>query len=271
MSQVKTIHKPAIEEFLCLITGWRIWAMLGWEDIRLRYRRSTIGPFWITISMAVRIYFMGFLYGHLFGQDLSQYFPFLAAGIITWSAISNLVNETTTILFESESYLRNVKMAYIHLIMRIVLKNLIILGHNILALIPIVIYYHNSIIGFNYYNILLFIPNLVILVLISVLIGSIIAVLSTRFRDMPLITDSIITVLFFCTPIMWNINQLPEKYQIFCLANPIYHIVELLRAPLMGKAVLLISYGILGIVTIISFVSYYYIMNRCKYRVIFWL
>jgi hypothetical protein len=40
-------------DLLSGICAWSFWTMLGWNDIRQRYRRSVLGPFWITISMPV--------------------------------------------------------------------------------------------------------------------------------------------------------------------------------------------------------------------------
>jgi ABC-2 type transport system permease protein len=46
--------------------GWRqrtLWGYLGWQDIKQRYRRSVLGPLWISISMGVIATAMGILYG----------------------------------------------------------------------------------------------------------------------------------------------------------------------------------------------------------------
>src|SRR5579883_2337961 len=70
---------------------WRVWMMLAYQDIKLRYRRSVLGPFWITLSMAITVYSMGFLYSHLFHTNLEQYYPFLVAGMLSWALISNVI------------------------------------------------------------------------------------------------------------------------------------------------------------------------------------
>src|SRR5262249_37328135 len=49
------------------------WGALAMQDIRLRYRGSIIGPFWLTLSMAIMIGAMGFLYSKLFNQDMTTY------------------------------------------------------------------------------------------------------------------------------------------------------------------------------------------------------
>lgn len=41
------------------ILEWRLWGLLGWQDIKQRYRRSTLGPLWLTVSTAVQMAVMG--------------------------------------------------------------------------------------------------------------------------------------------------------------------------------------------------------------------
>ena len=59
-----------------------LWLMLGWQDIKQRYRRSIIGPFWLTLSTAIMVFALGFLYAAIFRQPLGEYFPYLATGLV---------------------------------------------------------------------------------------------------------------------------------------------------------------------------------------------
>ncbi|NDH69110.1 MAG: hypothetical protein EBY22_14655, partial [Gammaproteobacteria bacterium] len=65
-----------------------IWWVLAWQEIKQRYRRSVIGPFWISLSTAVMVSGMGPLYGILFGQAVSNYVQHLAISLIIWTFIS---------------------------------------------------------------------------------------------------------------------------------------------------------------------------------------
>ena len=50
-----------------------LWLLLGWQDIKQRYRRSMLGPLWITVATAVTAVAMGFLYAELFHIDLQTF------------------------------------------------------------------------------------------------------------------------------------------------------------------------------------------------------
>lgn len=75
------------------IASWRLWTLLGWLEIRQRYARSRLGPFWLTISMGVMISSLGVVYGTLFEQKLSEYLPYLASSIVLWGLFSQTVQD----------------------------------------------------------------------------------------------------------------------------------------------------------------------------------
>src|SRR6185312_11130367 len=62
----------------------RLWGHLGLQDIKQGYRRSVIGPFWITISLGVQALGMGLLYAALMNQPIAFFLPYLAVGLIIW-------------------------------------------------------------------------------------------------------------------------------------------------------------------------------------------
>ncbi|MGH7155400.1 MAG: hypothetical protein ACREF3_15850, partial [Acetobacteraceae bacterium] len=79
----------AIYDFKCAFGDWRMWLLLGTNDIKQRYNRSRVGQFWITLSMVVMTGALGFVYSYLFKTPITTYLPFLAMGIIVWTLISS--------------------------------------------------------------------------------------------------------------------------------------------------------------------------------------
>src|SRR5258708_2503583 len=99
---------------------WPIWMMLAYQDIKLRYRRSVLGPLWLTISMAITVYTMGFIYSSIFNTDIASYFPYLAAGMLSWTMVSSIVTELTDGFTVSEPLMKQIKLPYTLYIHRIV-------------------------------------------------------------------------------------------------------------------------------------------------------
>ena len=61
---------------------WRLWGKMGWNDILQRYRRSLLGPFWLTASMAIMVVSLGVLYAELFKTSIHDFLPFLCVGLL---------------------------------------------------------------------------------------------------------------------------------------------------------------------------------------------
>src|SRR5271168_3618051 len=72
------------------LTDWRVWLLLGMNDIRQRYRRSRLGQFWITLAMAIQIVTLGFLYSYLFRAPIHEYLPYLAVSLVAWNLIQSI-------------------------------------------------------------------------------------------------------------------------------------------------------------------------------------
>src|SRR3954468_8139946 len=84
------------------LRAWPLWTMLGWNDIKQRYRRSVLGPFWITLSVGIFILVLGIIYSRIFKVEIATYMPFLALGYVLWGFISQTVIESCNAYQEGE-------------------------------------------------------------------------------------------------------------------------------------------------------------------------
>jgi len=257
----------ALDDIIMSLFSWRIWLLLGWQDIQVQYRRSSLGPFWITLSMAIRIYTMGFLYAHLFKMRLNSYFPFLAASMLTWSLISMMLIDLSDAFNKSFAFLKQMKISYTIFILRVVWRNFIVFLHNIIVIIPLIFIYHMKI----NVNSLWILPALVLLGINACCFGMLLSVIGSRYRDFSQMVKSLIQVAFFLTPVMWDPSTLPAKYQILVEVNPFAQFVELLREPLMGVAPS--EYCVLFVltVTLLGAAAAFYVFSKYRSRIIFWL
>lgn len=251
------------------LTHWRIWFLLAYQDIKLRYRRSVLGPFWITLSMAITVYSMGYLYSHLFHMNINEYFPYLVAGMLTWSLISTTVTDLVETFSTNESMLKQIKLPYSLYVHRVVMRNVLIFFHNSLVLIPIMILFHDKInLGWNF---LFLIPGLLIIYFNSISYGLVFAMVGARYRDISQLIKSLIQVVFFVTPIMWKPSILPPNRQFIADLNPVYSFVELIRAPLIGYSFTLTNVVMVFGMTLIGIIASYYIFVSRRARIIYWL
>ncbi|MBN8900604.1 MAG: ABC transporter permease, partial [Rhodospirillales bacterium] len=164
-----------------------------------RYRRSRIGAFWLTINMGVMIATLGIIFGTLFRSPITDYLPFVCAGLIFWGFLSLSVNEGCATFIEAGGIILQVRMPLFIHIMRVLWRNAIILAHN-LVILPLVLLAMGRNPGLH---VLLVLPGFLLVVLNVGWIMLVLAVVCTRFRDMTQVAQNFMQVLFYATPIVW--------------------------------------------------------------------
>ncbi len=248
------------------LSKWRLWSLMGWQDIRQRYRRSILGPFWLTLSMGVLVGTMGVLYGVLFDLPIDDYLPFLALGFVSWRLISESITEGCTAFIDSEHLIKHVKLPFSTFVYRVLWRNLIIFAHNFVIYLVVALVFAIR----PGTTALLVLPGLALIAANAVWIGLLLGMVCTRFRDVPQIVTSLLQIAFFLTPIIWTPELLSGRIA-FVHGNPFFHFVELVRAPLLGHAPTMLSWAVaLGVaaggwcVTLLFF-------RRFRSRIPYWL
>jgi lipopolysaccharide transport system permease protein len=229
---MQTRLQRAVRDLIEGLLAYQIWGRLGWQDIRQRYRRSLLGPFWITISAAAMIGGIGLLYSQLLHQDTKQYIPFLAVGLLVWFLIAALINEGCTAFIGAEQFIKQVKLPLTVHVWRLVWRNLIIFGHNILILFPVFAYYHRGIDATALYSL----AGVLLVVINGFTLGIALGLICARFRDVPPIVASLVQLSFFLTPVMFQTQALGHQEWI-AQVNPFFHFLQIVRAPLLGSGV----------------------------------
>ena len=135
---LKQSFSMAFQDITMGIGSVSLWSMLGWQDIRQRYRRSVIGPFWLTITTAIFVCALGFLYSELFKQTVAEYLPYVAIGFVVWSFVSSILTDSCTVFVESESMIKQVRQPFSMYVMRMIWRNTIVFLHNAIILVIII-------------------------------------------------------------------------------------------------------------------------------------
>ena len=242
--------------------------MLGWQDIKQRYRRSKLGPFWLTISMGVMIGMIGIVFGQVLNSPMKEYLPFLATGIILWTCFSTGVMEGSTSFIDAQGMIRQLDLPLSLYPIRVLWRNIVICGHNIIIL-PLVF----LIVGKEItWNIIWVIPGFLLfswnMLWISLLLGT----FCTRFRDMPQIVNSLIQVFFYVTPIIWMPGALSARSaNLLVEPNPVYHLLQVVRAPILGSSPTVINWIVSVVVALIGSAIALWFFGKYKKRIAYWL
>jgi lipopolysaccharide transport system permease protein len=247
-------------------TRWRLWVRLGWNDIVQKYRRSLIGPLWLTASQGVMVLSLGLLYAKLFNTPIHDFLPYLCVGLLMWSYLSSFLLEAGTMFIGQESYIKQVRLPYSVYLYRSVWSKIIILAHNFVIYFAVIAWFGI----WPGWTGLLVIPGFALLTLNCALVSILIGMIATRFRDIPQLIANIVQIAFFITPIMWKPELLKEHMYIVTW-NPLYALIEIVRAPLLGGAPTLKTYIAVLLITLVNLTIAGMFFSRFRSRIAYWV
>lgn len=210
---------------------------------------------------------MGFIYAKLFHMKLENYLPLLTVGLVFWQFTSGMITEGCGTFFSVQNIIQQVKLPFSLHAYRLVYRNLLILAHNF-VIVPIVLMIFPQ--PLVWPRLLELGPGLALIVMNGVWISILLGMISARFRDVPPIVASIVQVVFFITPIFWSADGLgPHRW--LADYNPIYAVIDVVRAPLLGQPHEPHSWLILILVTAFGCAATFAFFARFRARIAFWV
>jgi len=206
-----------------------LWLTLAWYDVALKYRRSMLGPLWITLSMGAMLLGMGPLYSVLFNVPLQRFYPHLALGIIFWNFFTASITDGCNVFIASAPYIKQSEFPRSTFVWRVLARQVINLAHHIILFIPIAFWAGIT----PSWQMLLFVPGFIVVLINLHAVSITLGIMCARFRDVGPIVASVLQLLMFLTPVFWFPDRLPERAK-FILYNPLAQMLDVVRLPLLG-------------------------------------
>lgn len=257
------------------LTQRELWLSLGWQDIKQRYRRSVLGPFWITIATGLQAAAMGILYAALLDIPLGDFLPYVTVGLIVWNLISASILEGSEVFIDNEGLIKQLPSALSVHVYRLVWRQTLFFAHNMLIYVVLLVAF--SVWRDLNWTVLLAIPALVLLLLNAMWVSLVFGIFATRYRDIAPILGSTTLMLFVLTPVMWTTKslqaqggQVAERARLAEIV-PTFHYLEIVRAPLLGQPVAAYHWYIVIGITVIGWAVALVAMRNYRARVPYWV
>jgi lipopolysaccharide transport system permease protein len=225
-------RRRAARDLAHALQAWPIVLLIGSTDVEARYRRSALGQLWITLSLAITVFSIGLVWAYIWKQPTREFLPYFAIGQIIWVYMTGVLSDATTIYVEHSGYLREVNLPRSTYLLSNIVKHTIILGHNALLLPPLFLIFGLA----PSPHIVLIVPAFLVSVVFLGACSTVLAIGGLRFRDVPSIVASVIGILYFLTPVIWQPDALPQEFISYLPINPLAIFLELFRAPILGHA-----------------------------------
>ncbi|MGH6661365.1 MAG: ABC transporter permease [Rhodospirillales bacterium] len=249
------------------LKNWRLWHRLGWIEMRRRYRRTVIGPFWTSLSMAIFAVAVGLIFSTLWRMRVGDYLPFLTSGLATWILISTVMTEGCNVFVSAEGLLKQTPLPYSVFVYLNIWRNLIVFAHNLGVYVIIALIFSVPVNA----NTLLVVPGIMFFAVNGVWVTLLLALVSSRYRDVQPMVSSLLQIAMLITPIFWPPEQIGDIRPFVVEPNIIYHFVDIIRAPLLGKAPLALSWIIVAVTTVVGWTVAFMVYSRYRKRIVFWI
>jgi ABC-type polysaccharide/polyol phosphate export permease len=253
------------------VKHWLEWSgyirYFAFEDLRKQHARSKLGYFWIVFSQFINIAGIAFVWAVLWHQDITQFFPYISAGVIVWNFASATLNECTRIFVANSPIIQNFKFPAWVFVTQMVMRNWVILLYATVVHLFLFLLFGKSITWWH----LLVLPAYIVIGLLMVQAGTVLAYIGTRFRDFAPAFGNLTYLFFLVTPIIWDPNLLPAKYLYLIHLNPFYYIINFVRQPLLGLPPHLWDTFMIGMMLLVSTILQFYCARRYEKRLVFWV
>ncbi len=220
---------------------------LAWSDTKARYKKSILGPFWLTLTNLIGILGLSVVWGTLLKEEMSTFVPSLTIGMIVWQLVAGTIGDAPTTFVRQAGVIRNVAMPIWFFVVRGLTKQVINFLHNIIIIVGVVIYFHFPLTN----TMLLSIVGLLLVILNLFWITFLLGFVGARFRDIEWAITALLPLLFFVSPVIFKPDHLPEGLDIIWF-NPLSYFIEVVRAPFLGKIpdmhtyIVMLSFLVLG-------------------------
>ncbi|MES2984413.1 MAG: ABC transporter permease [Pseudomonadota bacterium] len=238
----------------------------GWDDVRQQYKRTLLGPIWLTFSTCAWIFAMALVMASLFNQNISDFLPRTATGMFVWTFFSLSILDGATVFVGAAPLINATRLPLFFYPLRALIRYVILYGHYLAVclLLMICIGHPPGWMAF------LAIPGLLIHVATSFGFILLFGLSNARYRDIFPIAGVLCQLMPLMTPIAWQ-REMLKKHTWIADMNPFYHLIEIVRAPLMGHTPAALSYivslGTMVVVLTLGLIIY----KRVRYKLIFWI
>ncbi len=229
--------------FAAVVDGlfdWRRWGWLGIYDIRLQNRRSFVGMWWPTLSLAIFSFGVGLLFSRLMGRPLEIYLPHLALGWLTWTFIAGGVGAGTMVFIQGRAVLEEAMLPPNTLILRSLSRLTIQFLQGLVVVAAIFILISKPLTWMALFALAGLALNIVTLHGAMMFLGAVCA----RWRDLQHLVEAVMRFLFFMTPILWIPDEPGSGRSILVDWNPFYYMIEVVRGPLDSGTVSPLAFGV---------------------------
>jgi ABC-2 type transport system permease protein len=246
----------------------QVWFGLTWQNIKSQYRRTYLGPWWITVQQVIFVAGLSLLFGVLMGQDLQTFIPYVTIGFIVFTWMTTMLQGGAASIVANGAAIKTTTGPLSIYSLNNFASATIQFAHNSIAIVAVVVIFQGKVT----WTIVLLPVALLVMCANGIAIGLWLGPVVARYRDVGPIINSLVSVLFFFTPVFWVPTDLTSA-QVAGLAgwNPFAYLLEFVRGPILGAWPTTAVFVGVTIITVSNVTAGIVHFSRTRDRLAYWL
>lgn len=244
-----------------------LWLTLARDDVRVQYKRTLLGQFWITLGFGFFIAAISVLWTEILARDIVIFVPWFAIGITTWHLLTAAINEGATTFISASGTIHNIPLPLSVHIFRSITRHLINYGHNFVIVVIVLFVFPPPLNA----SMMLVLPGYVIILTSAIATKLVLGILGARYRDFSYGIRMVMTPMFFITPILWIPDMLSSSRMWMAQLNPFAHFIAIIREPLLGRTPTALNYEVTITISLVLMLIGIRLLGKHRWKVPYWI
>lgn len=246
------------------------WSYSAWLEIVTTYRRSRLGIVWMLVPAALYMWGMGWFF---FGGNDDKLGPFVAhagLGFLVFRLVMMVVSESASVAASQRAFILDGRTRLTDYVFRVTARASFYFLMSLPVLLPVMLM---GVKGGGWLAFAMAIGGLALVILNCIWMATVIAMVGARFPDMHEFTTSLYILAFVFTPILWRASEVqPGTFRATVMhMNPLFHFIEVVRAPLLSEAIGRSSWAVVALMAVLGWGMTMVLYKRYARMVPIWI
>jgi lipopolysaccharide transport system permease protein len=192
------------------------------KDLKLKYRDSIFGFIWSLANPLMLILVYSFVFGQMLRVGVERFPYFIMVGILPWNFFSQSMMMSTGSILDNGNLIRKVAVPLEVFPVATVLFNLTQYFLALVVFFPMALFFFGVSPSWSW---LAFFPVLILQVVFTLGACFVLSTATVFYRDVRHFTEILLTLLFWLTPVIYDIRTVPESLRFVIYLNPVSYFI----------------------------------------------
>lgn len=230
------------------------------RELRGRYKGSVLGFLWTYVNPLCQVVVYSAVFSVIFRVNIEKFYLYLIIGMMPWTFFGTSVQGGTTCIRAQSDMVKKIYFP------REVIPIAYVTSAFVNMLFSFIIVFLAVLVsGYGFYlKALIYLPLVMLIEYMLCLgIAFIVSAITVYFRDLEQIMGIVMMAWIYVTPIMYNMDYIPEQYRTLIVLNPMTPIVEVYHQILYYRMCPTPNYLLLGGgVSVVVFILGFFIFGK---------